>query len=127
MDFETFLISKKINSAAFKEGEPKLWQEFKFEFDQLHPKSFTAQKLFLINGIRRRFPVPIQAADEKVIEAKKIKPILRPVQVNQEQEGVKSSKPVMNRPKPIIKSSEQNLPEEIKKPIKPVMKRPKMK
>jgi hypothetical protein len=57
MDFETYLKSKKIDPLTFQKAEPVLWQEFRLIFDQVHPDSFTAQKLFLINGIRRKYPL----------------------------------------------------------------------
>jgi len=55
--FEEYLLKKKIESNAFKEGDESLWNEWEQLFQQLHPESFTAQKLFLINRIRRQFPV----------------------------------------------------------------------
>jgi hypothetical protein len=57
MDFEEYLNQKKIDSQAFSIGDPVRFDEFKFLFEQMHPNSFTAQKLFLINEIRRKFPV----------------------------------------------------------------------
>ena len=56
MSFEEYLVSKKIDSIQFSKQEPQLYLEWKNSFDQLHPNSFTAQKLFLINSIRRKFP-----------------------------------------------------------------------
>lgn len=56
MDFDSYLKNKKIDPSLFQKAEPKLWHEFKTIFDQVHPDSFTAQKLFLINGIRRKYP-----------------------------------------------------------------------
>ena len=55
MDFEAYLISKKIDSAEFLKAEPDAWKNWKIEFDQMHPASFTAQKLYLINPIRRKY------------------------------------------------------------------------
>jgi len=57
MSFEEYLEKKKINSADFKQLEPERWQQLKTVFDQMHPESFTAQKLFLINNIRRAYPL----------------------------------------------------------------------
>ncbi len=56
--FEEFLKNKKIDSARFKATEPARWQEWQELFIQMHPKSFTAQKLYLINPIRRKYPLP---------------------------------------------------------------------
>ncbi|MBO9699606.1 MAG: hypothetical protein J7604_05305 [Sporocytophaga sp.] len=55
MTWEEYCISKKIDSKVFKEKEPSKWQELKDIFEQVHPNSFTEQKKFLINDIRRRF------------------------------------------------------------------------
>lgn len=54
--FEEYL-RKKIDGAAFAQHEPQRWQEFQELFAQMHPNSFTAQKLFLINTIRRNYPL----------------------------------------------------------------------
>lgn len=55
MDFEEFLKNKKIDENLFKEKEQARWQEWKTLFEQMHPNSFTAQKKFLINDIRRKY------------------------------------------------------------------------
>lgn len=57
-EFEDYLSGKKINPESFKQAEPELWGEWKMLFEQVHPDSFTAQKLFLINAVRRRYPLP---------------------------------------------------------------------
>jgi hypothetical protein len=53
--FEEYLKGKNIDSAAFRAGEEKLWLQWKDEFEQMHPSSFTVQKLNLINPIRRKY------------------------------------------------------------------------
>lgn len=55
--FENYLSVKKIDSESFKKAEPELWEKWKVLFEQIHPESFTAQKLFLINAVRRRYPI----------------------------------------------------------------------
>ena len=55
MTFEEYLRSKKIDSEAFKKGDASRWNEFKVIFDQVNPASFTLQKLYLINRIRRAY------------------------------------------------------------------------
>lgn len=57
--FEAYLVSKKIDSLAFRSAEPKVWNAWKIEFDQVHPNSFTLQKLNLINPIRRKYLLQI--------------------------------------------------------------------
>lgn len=58
MNFEEYLFGKKIDSKAFKAAEANRWKEWESEFEQLHPDSFTLQKLNLINPIRRKYPLP---------------------------------------------------------------------
>lgn len=55
MDFKEYLHSKKIDSAAFKDKEENRFSEWEQLFDQMNPASFTAQKLFLINLLRRKY------------------------------------------------------------------------
>jgi hypothetical protein len=55
MTWEEYCIKKKINSEAFKQAEPQRWTELKNILEQVHPNSFTEQKKFLINDIRRRY------------------------------------------------------------------------
>ena len=56
MTFEEYLDSKKIDSSLFREKEHSTFAEWESSFNQMHPNGFTAQKLYLINRIRRRFP-----------------------------------------------------------------------
>jgi hypothetical protein len=56
VNFEEYLISKKIDSEAFKLSEPLIWEDWKIQFEQMHPNSFTIQKLNLINPVRRKYP-----------------------------------------------------------------------
>lgn len=55
--FEMYLKSKKIDSKLFKQVEPKMWASWKKDFDEMHPNSFTVQKLNLINPVRRKYPL----------------------------------------------------------------------
>jgi hypothetical protein len=55
MSFEDYLTQKKIDSQAFRKAEPQRWSEFNLLFDQMHPNSFTTQKKFLINDLRRLY------------------------------------------------------------------------
>jgi len=99
MEFATYLEEKKIDSKAFEKAEPEQWTEFERIFMQMHPKSFTAQKLFLINGIRRKYPLKVAEGEEgKEVKKKVAKPVMKPT----------------TKPKP-------------KKPGKPVIKKPKIK
>jgi hypothetical protein len=73
-DFIEYLTSKKIDPEQFLKQEPSKFNEFKNIFLQIHPDSFTAQKLYVINGLRRRYPVK-----EKEEIKSETKPKIRPV------------------------------------------------
>ena len=77
MTFEEYLVGKKIDSAAFKKAEEPRWSNFKVLFEQMHPNSFTMQKLNVINGIRRAYPLEAEKA-EATPTAKPKKPVIRP-------------------------------------------------
>ena len=68
---------KKIDSDLFKNAEPKQWEEFNKLFYQVSIKSFTMQKLFLLNHLRRKYHlVPKEETKPKPIK-KKFKPVIR--------------------------------------------------
>jgi hypothetical protein len=74
MSFEEYLTSKKINSDAFKTAEPLLWQEWNGLFSQMSPASFTAQKLYLINPIRRKYQLKESPAQVSAGLSKSLRP-----------------------------------------------------
>lgn len=55
MTFSEYLVSKKIDEAAFNQNEPERCKEWQTLFPKMHPDSFTAQKKFLINPVRRKY------------------------------------------------------------------------
>lgn len=77
MNFEDYLISKRIDSQAFRAAEPDLWQEWNSLFDQMSPASFTSQKLYLINPVRRKYLLKAVEHPTKV-ESPASKPDMRP-------------------------------------------------
>lgn len=77
MEFSAYLITKKIDEAAWKKAEPDQFGKLKAFFDQVHPDSFTAQKLFLINPIRRRFPLK-ETATSTTAKPKMARPLIKP-------------------------------------------------
>lgn len=77
MTFEEYLIGKKIDSAAFQVAEPTRWQEWNNLFNQVSPTSFTAQKLYLINPTRRKYPLAVEAM-EKPKPVVTAKPMMKP-------------------------------------------------
>lgn len=54
MAFDEFLVLKKIDPTRFQQAEPDRYAEWLALFSQVHPESFTLQKKFLINDVRRR-------------------------------------------------------------------------
>jgi hypothetical protein len=94
VNFDEYLHSKKIDSAAFRAGEEDLWEGWKKEFQLLSESSFTSQKLYLINPIRRKYPFTkdiqintspapssaTEATNESIVTAKPSStPVARPV------------------------------------------------
>jgi hypothetical protein len=59
MVFEQFLEQKNIDSEKFLWSDPEHFQELKVIFNQIHPESFTAQKKFLINKLRRKYQLTL--------------------------------------------------------------------
>lgn len=81
-EFETYLSEKLIDSQAFKLNEPSKWQSFKELFEKVHPNSFTVQKKFLINDLRRIYHLKVEKAtnvsgDESGQPNKPAKPVIR--------------------------------------------------
>lgn len=59
-DFNQYLKAKKINPHRFKEAMETRYLEFLQVFDKVSSASFTAQKLFWLNRLRREFPLPAE-------------------------------------------------------------------
>ena len=55
ISFEEYLVQKNIDQDKFLAAEPARFQEWGTLFATIHPDSFTAQKKFLINDVRRRY------------------------------------------------------------------------
>lgn len=95
MTFEAYLNSKKINSQLFREKEPEIWALWEREFSQMHPNSFTAQKLYLLNPVRRKYLLKPE-----------VKPPAGPSETSGAPGEVNPSatkpKPVMKQPKPVV-------------------------
>ncbi len=121
MEFSAYLLAKKINEQVFAQNDNSRYQEFKNLFQQVHPDSFTSQKLFIINQIRRKYPLTItsnevveevksKAKPAKPIIGGKAKPVTKPEVPKQEsaaeaKENAEKQKPAKARPKvkPIIR------------------------
>lgn len=97
MDFETYLTSKKIDAVAFRKAEPELWTEWSGEFEQMHPDSFTMQKLNLINPIRRKYTLRIVPQKNEVVPPAAVQSAASP--------GSEEMKPATQapaKPKPVM-------------------------
>ena len=55
MSFEEYLESKNISARDFRCSEPQKYASYARIFLQMHPKSFTMQKLFVLNRIRKKY------------------------------------------------------------------------
>lgn len=84
MTFEEFLKGKKIDPRQFQTHEPDLWASWQDDFAKQHPASFTAQKLYLINPLRRKYHlkpqedvVPPSTGDGKPA-GKTVRPVFKP-------------------------------------------------
>lgn len=78
MDLRTYLTGKKIDTDRFKTEDPARFQEFETHFAQMHPDSFTAQKLFLINKLRRSYKLEDKNVQEIQPKPKAARPRVVP-------------------------------------------------
>ena len=76
MTFDEYCISKLIDATKFKAGNYDLWKKLSDIFEEMHPKSFTQQKLFLLNDIRRTYQLPYVKPEKPVKEAV-VKPTIK--------------------------------------------------
>lgn len=79
MEFEEYLKGKKIDPEKYKAAEPEQYADFKSLFDQMHPESFTQQKLFLINQIRRAYKLEDTAEIKKSAPKPAMRPKIKPL------------------------------------------------
>ena len=61
----------------FLQSDPERFREWKTIFEQVHPDSFTEQKKFLINPIRKRYLLVAVEGETKTEEAVKPKPVVK--------------------------------------------------
>lgn len=122
ISFEEYLTGKKIDSAAFQSQESKRWEEYKTIFEQVHPESFTTQKKFVINDLRRQYHLKESTVQTDTATEKKsgTKHVMKPA----------VSKPIENKiPETVVTGStiEESVTEKpadipMKKPGKPVIR-----
>ncbi len=56
-EFAAYLTGKKIDPEKFEKGDPSTYAEYQSQFAEMHPASFTSQKLFIINNLRISYPI----------------------------------------------------------------------
>jgi hypothetical protein len=79
MTFEEYLTDKKIDRGAFKSAEPDCWKEWSALFEQMSEVSFTSQKLYLINAVRRKYLLKtIETATVHKQTAPAARPVMKP-------------------------------------------------
>ncbi len=66
MTFEEYCVKKKIDSARFQADDPGQWEELAVIFEQVSENSFTQQKKFLINDLRRKYLLTETEASKQV-------------------------------------------------------------
>lgn len=123
MDFKQYLASKRIDAQKFAAAKAVQYTAWEKAFEQMSPDSFTSQKKFLINKIRRAYW--LEQVAEEVKEVKKVaaKPVMKPKPA-----GTGAAKPVVKpkiggaAPKPVIKPKVEQGEEPKKTVAKPVMK-----
>ncbi len=57
MTFKEYLISKKIDRNLFENSDSNLFHAWENALNQIHPLSFTEQNKFIVNKIRRKYPI----------------------------------------------------------------------
>ena len=109
MKFADYLKAKKIDQQAFAKHDSNRYAEFLSIFEQIHQDSFTAQKLFLINQIRKKYPLIFSETEEtkaKTIKAAKpkvnVKPKMKKAETPKNESGEKP-KPAKPKVKPVIR------------------------
>lgn len=78
MEYLDYLKGKKIDPAKFETGDKELFDKLKLLYEQVHPNSFTQQKLFLINNVRRKFHLKEETKDSTKASTVKVRPRILP-------------------------------------------------
>jgi hypothetical protein len=107
MTFEDYLSGKKIDPALFRAGEPNRWEDFRASFEGVHPDSFTAQKKFLLNDLRRRYLLKVPdvkpaapAAEQPADPSAETAPVVP--------SEAKPARPVIKRPAAVVRKPPEN-------------------
>jgi hypothetical protein len=135
LEFKEYLHSKKIDSDAFVKAEGTQYDYLKNYFDQVSPSSFTAQKLFLINDLRRKYlykEIVVENKQEIIVTTSDSQVISKPVLARPSVAGVKiPAKPIVKQTDNndgAVASAKPNIPARpkipgVKIPVKPVVEK----
>lgn len=115
MSFEAFLKQKLVDSAAFRQQQPEMWESFSGLYEEIGEKSFDLQKKFYFNDLRGLYPLPLAAKEEpkpaSTTQRPKLslkgKPRLKP-SLKTKSEGASADSPPKPRPKLKLKTREEN-------------------
>jgi hypothetical protein len=77
LSFEAYCRKKKIDPALFLQSDPDRFREWKTIFEQVHPDSFTEQKKFLLNPIRKLYLLIATEEEKKTEDVAKAKPMVK--------------------------------------------------
>ncbi len=97
MNFEEFLLKKKIDPVQLQSAEPSLFSEFSFHYKQMGERSFDHSKKFWFNKLRRKYhleevPKITKSTDEPNRIAEQAEPLLSPsIQATGYTPGITSS------------------------------------
>ncbi len=126
MTFNEYLTAKKIDSGVFRQCEPQRWSEYENVFGQVHPDSFTTQKKFVINDLRRLYHLkPAEPENATVAPEKKTaRPMMRPAVAKTDTEAAEIAclpdrQVSPGNAKPTLAAEPEAQP---KKPAKPVIR-----
>lgn len=110
MDFAAYLISKNIDNQKFESSDQALYNLWQQEFMLMSPKSFTAQKLFAINSVRRKYQLHLGA---KPKEKASVVEKATPPTSNTPSDTSTKPKIVPSFKKPTLQSQEAHEPKEV--------------
>ncbi len=77
LSFESYCRKKKIDPDLFLNADPEKFKEWETIFMQVHPDSFTEQKKFLINPIRKLYTLKENPVDKPIASAAIAKPVIK--------------------------------------------------
>ena len=117
MTFDEYLTAKKIDSGVFRQCEPQRWREYENVFGQVHPDSFTTQKKFVINDLRRLYHLKPAGPENPTVapEKKTARPMMRPAVAKADTDATEIVSP--GNAKPALAAEPEAQPKKTAKPV----------